>query len=145
MVIDALQLVHPIPAFNGGVLVNPDLSVFRQYFLVPEFAGRVIDMSAKHGLDVWLYTDRVWYVHQRHGPHVDREEWTVKFPPIVIASYDDLLTRAVKIVGVGDDYVEPGYSLLDQISLYEQKIEIMTGKQSLTAWMPSHLGDVIPH
>jgi hypothetical protein len=27
------------------------------------------------------------YVHERHGPHVDREEWTVKFPPTVLADY----------------------------------------------------------
>ncbi|HEX5323303.1 MAG TPA: HAD hydrolase family protein, partial [Capsulimonadaceae bacterium] len=34
---------------------------------------------------------------------VDREEWTVKFPPIVVKSYDDLYDGAIKIVGISDD------------------------------------------
>jgi Cof subfamily protein (haloacid dehalogenase superfamily) len=56
-----------------------------------------------HKLDVWIYGDRDWYVKARHGPHVDREEWTVKFPPTVVSTYDGLLDRVVKIVGVNDD------------------------------------------
>lgn len=104
MLIDALQLLHPIAAFNGGVLINTDLSVIRQYFLPADFARRVIEIVAGHGLDVWLYTDENWFVHSRHGPHVDREEWTVKFPPSVVPTYNALLDHVVKIVGVSDDY-----------------------------------------
>lgn len=104
MLIDALQLLHPIAAFNGGVLVNTDLSVLRQFFLPADFAQRVIEIIAGHGLDVWLYTDENWFVHSRHGPHVDREEWTVKFPPSVVPTYNALLDRVVKIVGVSDNY-----------------------------------------
>ncbi len=104
MLVDALRLQHPIAAFNGGVLVNPDLSVIRQHFLPADAARKVIAILGEHGLDVWLYTDKDWYVHERHGLHVDREEWTVKFPPTVVASYDGLLDRVAKIVGVGDDY-----------------------------------------
>ncbi len=104
MLIDALQLQHPIAAFNGGVLVNPDLSVIRQYFLPADVAGAVIATIAAHGLDTWLYTDQDWFVHSRHGPHVDREEWTVKFPTSVVPTYEPLLAQTVKIVGVSDDY-----------------------------------------
>jgi Cof subfamily protein (haloacid dehalogenase superfamily) len=104
MLIDALRLQHPIAAFNGGVVANPDLSVIRQYFLPAEAAGQAIKIIATHGLDVWLYTDKDWFVHNRHGSHVDREEWTVKFPPSVVPSYDGMLDRAVKIVGISDDY-----------------------------------------
>jgi hydroxymethylpyrimidine pyrophosphatase-like HAD family hydrolase len=50
-----------------------------------------------------VYVDKDWYVMSRHGPHVDREEWTVKFPPTVVPTYDGLLDRVVKIVGVSDD------------------------------------------
>ncbi len=104
MLIDGLKLQHPIAAFNGGVLVNPDLSVIRQYFLPAEFARRVIKIIENDRLDVWVYTDKDWFVHVRHGPHVDREEWTVKFPPVIVSSYDALLDRVVKIVGISDDY-----------------------------------------
>jgi Cof subfamily protein (haloacid dehalogenase superfamily) len=104
MMIDALQLQHPIAAFNGGVLINSDLSVIRQYFLPADAARQTIDIVSKHGLDVWLYTDTDWFVRARHGPHVDREEWTVKFPPVVVPTYDVLLNRVAKIVGVSDDH-----------------------------------------
>lgn len=103
MLIDALRLQHPIAAFNGGVLVNADLSVIRQYFLPADAARQTIDIVTRHGLDVWLYTDTEWFVHARHGPHVDREEWTVKFPPVVVPTYDALLDRVAKIVGISDD------------------------------------------
>ncbi len=81
MLIDSLRLQHPIAAFNGGVLINPDLSVIRQYFLPADAARQTIEIVSRHELDVWLYTDTDWFVHARYGPHVDREEWTVKFPP----------------------------------------------------------------
>jgi hypothetical protein len=36
--------------------------------------------------------------------HVDREAWTVKFPPVVVPEFTDKhLDSAVKIVGVSDD------------------------------------------
>ncbi len=104
MLIDELQLQHPIAAFNGGVLINPDLSVIRQYFLPADAACQTIEIVGRHGLDAWLYTDTDWFVHARHGPHVDREEWTVKFPPVVVPTYDALLNRVAKIVGISDDY-----------------------------------------
>ena len=103
MLIDELQLKDPIAAFNGGAVVRPDLSVVREH-LVPETAAQpVIDVLTKHKLDVWLYGDRDWYVTSRHGLHVDREEWTVTFPPTVVPTYERLLDRVVKIVGVTDD------------------------------------------
>ena len=104
MLIDGLHLQHPIAAFNGGVLANPDLSPIRQYFLPASTAQRISDIIAAHHLDVWLYTDRGWFVHNRHGPHVAHEEWTVKFPPAVEADFRGLLDRTAKIVGVSDDY-----------------------------------------
>jgi Cof subfamily protein (haloacid dehalogenase superfamily) len=103
MLIDALRLQHPIAAFNGGVLVNPDLSVLRQYFIPADVAEQVIQKISQAGLDAWLYTDTEWYVNRAHAAHVDREEWTVKFPPVVVNSYDALLGRVAKIVGVSND------------------------------------------
>ena len=102
--IDDLQLQDPIAAFNGGLLVRPDLSVIREHLLPGEVARAVIDILTKDTLDVWVYGGKDWYVKSRHGPHVDREEWTVKFPPTVVSAYEGLLDRTVKIVGVSDDH-----------------------------------------
>ena len=103
MLIDDLQLQDPVTAFNGGLFLNPDLSVIRENVLPREAVQPVIDILTKHKLDVWIYSDQDWYVPSRHGPHVDREEWTVKFPPTVVSSFEGLLNRVAKIVGVSDD------------------------------------------
>ena len=103
MLIDDLQLQDPITAFNGGLFVRPDLSVIRENLLPRETVQPVIDILTKHKLDVWIYSDKDWFVPSRHGPHVDREEWTVKFAPIVVPNFEGLLDRVAKIVGVSDD------------------------------------------
>jgi Cof subfamily protein (haloacid dehalogenase superfamily) len=104
MLVDALELTAPLSAFNGGVFFKPDYSVIEQNVLPETVAKHVIDIIKAHDLDVWVYNDRDWYVPQLHGPHVDREEWTVKFPPKVVSSFDGLLGNVTKVVGVSDDY-----------------------------------------
>jgi Cof subfamily protein (haloacid dehalogenase superfamily) len=101
--VDELQLVDPLTAFNGGLIVRPDLTVIHEYLVPGDAAQSVIDILTKDALDVWVYSDKDWYVTARHGHHVDREEWTVKYPPTVVPSFEGLLDRVVKIVGVSDD------------------------------------------
>lgn len=103
MLIDELRLRRPITAFNGGLFVRPDLSVIRRRVIPSEAVPPVIDILSRGGLDVWIYTESEWRVRTRHGPHVDREEWTVKFPPRVVPTFNDLRDPVVKIVGVSDD------------------------------------------
>jgi Cof subfamily protein (haloacid dehalogenase superfamily) len=106
MIIDELHLTEPIAAFNGGVMVNPDLSVIHANFLPAEYARKVIEELSRQGLDVWYYTDRDWFVRDPNAPHVAREQWTVQFPPSVVSNFDSLLDRAMKIVGVSDDHAK---------------------------------------
>jgi Cof subfamily protein (haloacid dehalogenase superfamily) len=104
MLIDPLKLTLPLAAFNGGVLIQPDLkTVVDQKFLPPGVPENVIEAIENHGLDVWLYTDIDWFVHDPNAPHVAREQWTVKFPPNVVKTFAGLLGRVAKIVGVSDD------------------------------------------
>jgi len=105
MLIDPLNLTQPLAAFNGGVLIKPDLTtVVDQKFLPVGVPEKVIEAIENHGLDVWLYTDTGWFVHDPNAAHVAREEWTVKFPPTVVKTFSGLLSRVAKIVGVSDDY-----------------------------------------
>lgn len=103
MIVDALNLTAPIAAFNGAVFLRPDFSIIEQNVLSPDIVKRVIQIIESHRLDVWIYRGNDWFVHERHGPHVDREEWTVKFSPTVVPSFDNLLDDVAKIVGVSDD------------------------------------------
>jgi hypothetical protein len=105
MLIEPLKLSQPMAAFNGGVLIQPDLAtVVDQKLLPPGVPENVIKAIEDHGLDVWLYTDTGWFVRDPGAPHVAREQWTVKFPPTVVKTFAGLLGRVAKIVGVGDDY-----------------------------------------
>ncbi len=104
MLIDPLGLTEPIAAFNGGVFVHPDLSVMTQSFMPADIAAKVVEAIERHGLDCWVYTDRDWLVRDTNAPHVAREQWTVKFPPMVVPEFSSHLDRVAKIVGISDDY-----------------------------------------
>ena len=104
MLIKALALTEPIAAFNGGVLVHPDMSVMAQSFVTADNATKVIGAIVRHGLDCWVYTDRDWLVRNDSGPHVAREQWTVGFAPMVVKDFTAHLERVAKIVGVSDDH-----------------------------------------
>src|ERR1700731_4795432 len=92
MLIEPLKLTEPLAAFNGGVLIQPDLvTVVDQNFLPAGGPEQVIHSIEKHGLDVWIYTATDWFVRDVNGAHVAREQWTVKFPPKVVKTFDGLL------------------------------------------------------
>jgi hypothetical protein len=103
MLIKPLNISTPICGFNGGLLVHPDLSIIDSKTIPDDVAPQVVKTLRAGNLDVWIYRGNDWFVTARHGPHVDREEWTVKFPPTVVANFDGLLDGVVKIVGVSDD------------------------------------------
>src|SRR5262249_36285622 len=103
MLIEPLALTTPIAAFNGGLFVKPDLTVIEQRVLQADVIEPAIETVRAYGLDIWIYRGTDWFVRQRHGPHVDREEWTVKFPPTVVPNFNGLTSDVAKLVGVSDD------------------------------------------
>ncbi|MEP6968650.1 MAG: Cof-type HAD-IIB family hydrolase [Pseudomonadota bacterium] len=103
MLIEPLRLTTPIAGFNGGVFVAPDMTVIESHSLDPEAAGAALNLILGEGLDAWIYTPGAWLVRDVDAPHVAREAWTVKFDPVVAASFDAQLSNVVKIVGISDD------------------------------------------
>jgi Cof subfamily protein (haloacid dehalogenase superfamily) len=104
MLVDPLELRGPIAAFNGGIMVWPDMTIIDERALPADVAPAVIDTIRDHGLYAWIYREAEWYVTDPAAPHAERESRTVQFEPTVVPSYDGLLDRVVKIVGVSDDY-----------------------------------------
>lgn len=104
MLIEPLALQGAIAGFNGGVFVNPDLSVIESHTLDPATAAQSLKLILDEGLDAWVYTEEDWLIRNPGAAHVARETWTVKFDAKVVASFtDEHLAHAVKIVGVSDD------------------------------------------
>ena len=100
-----LNLVTPVAGFNGGVLVNPDMSVIETRTLSPSAAKTALKTILDKGLDAWLYTPDAWLIRDRSAPHVERESHTVGFEPVIVPEFtDEHLAKLAKIVGVGDDY-----------------------------------------
>jgi Cof subfamily protein (haloacid dehalogenase superfamily) len=135
MLIDPLKMDEPLAAFNGGVIIQPDLkTVLRQNVLAPDVVKQVVQLILDHKLDVWIYTDTTWFVRDVNAPHVAREQWTVKFPPVVTKDLNSLVDNVAKIVGVSDD--------LDLVARCEKDVQQACGANASAARSQPYYLDV---
>jgi Cof subfamily protein (haloacid dehalogenase superfamily) len=134
MLIEPLGLKMPMAAFNGGMIVHPDLSVVDERPLSDDIVPDVINTLLTHGLDVWIYRGTDWYIRSAQAAHVDREAATVQFPPTVVPTFDGLLNRVVKIVGVSDD--------LDSVARCEAAAQAQLGEHVSAARSQPYYLDV---
>ena len=107
MLVDPLHLTMPMAAFNGGVIVLPDLSVLDERAIPDYVVPAIVEAIEARGLDVWIYTATDWYVRSGQAPRVEREASTSQCEPTVVAAFDrvdNILRGVVKIVGVSDDH-----------------------------------------
>jgi Cof subfamily protein (haloacid dehalogenase superfamily) len=103
MLIEPLAITTPIAAFNGGILVNRDMSVIEQRVVPEDLVVPVAELCGSFGLDTWIYRGADWYVPDPKGSHVAREAATVRFEPKVMTGLDGLTSDVAKLVGVSDD------------------------------------------
>lgn len=134
MLIEPLALDTPIAGFNGGLFVRPDLSIMEERTLAPDVASQTVDLILGHGLDVWIYEGNDWLVRDAKAPHVDREAWTVKFPPRLVKDLGAVLDKVVKVVGVSDDY--------DLVSRCEADAQASLGNRATAARSQPYYLDV---
>jgi Cof subfamily protein (haloacid dehalogenase superfamily) len=134
MLVDPLEMRGPMAAFNGGVIVQPDMTIVDERPIPVDVAPAVIDMIQAHGLYAWIYAATDWYITDHQAPHAEREARTVQFQPTVVPSYDGLLERVVKIVGVSDDH--------DQVARCEAAVQKEFGDHTSAARSQPHYLDV---
>jgi Cof subfamily protein (haloacid dehalogenase superfamily) len=103
MLIEPLELTTPLAAFNGGLVVQPDMSVLEQRVIPAPLVSSIIGLLESQSLDVWVYEGTEWYVRDLNAPHIARESWTVKFDPTLVDTFAGVATTPAKIVGVSDD------------------------------------------
>jgi Cof subfamily protein (haloacid dehalogenase superfamily) len=104
MLIEPLALRTPVAGFNGGLFVKPDLTIMAEHALPADVARRALELILHNGMDAWVYSGEDWLVRDVKAPHVAREQWTVKFAPIVVENFNDVIGGAIKIVGISDDH-----------------------------------------
>jgi Cof subfamily protein (haloacid dehalogenase superfamily) len=135
MLIAPLALRTPIAGFNGGVFVNPDLSVIECHALGPRTAKQAVALIIDQRLDAWVYTEDGWLIRDPNAPHVAREAWTVKFDAKVVASFTDgHFAHTVKVVGVSND--------LDRVAECEKMAQRTLGERASAARSQPYYLDV---
>jgi len=134
MFVEPLELTIAMAAFNGGVIVRPDLSVIDEKPLPVDIPTQVIDTIRANGLEAWVYSPTEWYVMDAQGTRVDRETSTVQFPPVVVPDYDAVLHEVIKIVGVSTDY--------DAVARCEAKVQAEFGTRVTAARSQPYYLDV---
>jgi Cof subfamily protein (haloacid dehalogenase superfamily) len=103
MLIEPLHITTPVAAFNGGLMVEPDMTVIEQKVIPRELVAPTLELLESFDLATWIYRGADWYVQDVAGPHVKKEADTVEFQPTVVKSFADLDDGVAKIVGVSDD------------------------------------------
>ncbi|MGA2124489.1 MAG: Cof-type HAD-IIB family hydrolase [Acidimicrobiales bacterium] len=103
MFVDPLGLAAPLGAFNGGLMVQPDMSPISELPIDSSIVGSVIEALRSSGASIWVYQNTDWFVLDLDGPHVAHESDVVQFRPSQIKNFDGLRSDVVKIVGVSDD------------------------------------------
>lgn len=104
MLLEPLALTTPVAAFNGGLMMHPDMTVIEQKTIPEPVVQPMLALLRERGLYTWLYCGPNWYVVDPHTPHIEREASTVQFQPTLLESFDHLTEPVVKIVGISDDH-----------------------------------------
>jgi Cof subfamily protein (haloacid dehalogenase superfamily) len=103
MLLKPLALETPVAAFNGGLIVKPDMSPIEQKTIPADLVAEIVTVMAE-SVDVWVYQDADWLITKADGPHVAKETRTVQFDPKVVDSLDGISENVEKITGVSDDH-----------------------------------------
>lgn len=105
MLIAPLQLTLPFGGYNGGSIVNPDLTPVEQKLLSVEAARDAVAMFEERGVaSIWVFTGGEWLIRDAAGDHVDLEIHTIATPPTVVPNFDGRLDAVSKIVGASKNH-----------------------------------------
>ena len=136
MMRDALQITLPFGGYNGGSIVEPDLTVIEQVTIPPAAAKKAVDTFHAHGVSTWVFVGNEWVILDRNGDHVDHEIHTIDVPPTVVDAYEDKHFSAVgKIVGASNNH--------DLIAKVEKIMQETLGHTAHAARSQAYYCDVI--
>lgn len=127
-----LDIRLPFGAFNGGSLVEPDLSLIETHRLGPDIARKMLALLSERAVDAWVFAGGDWLLRDPDGSNVPRERLTVGFEPKVVEGFDDVIGCVDKITGVSDDF-----ALLARVEAEAQAL--IGGKAAIVQSQPAYL------
>jgi len=129
-----LNVSLPLAAFNGATLVSPQLRVIRALHPSARAARAMLTLLAAEQVQAWIFADNAWFLRDPDGARVAHERHTVGFEPTVVDSFEPVIDRVDKIVGVCDDA-----ALLDAV---EAKARDLLGASAAVIRSQSYYLDV---
>ena len=137
MLAGPLGVKAPIGAFNGGAILNPDLTLIEETRVDPAAARTALAAFDEFGIDGWLFTNDTWYVTNADGAYVPKERRTIQHEPKVVSSFDPHLEHVGKLVGSSKDF--------DAVAACEAALATRLGKGATAKRSQAYYLDVTPH
>jgi hypothetical protein len=103
MLVRPLELTTPLAAFNGGMIVDPQMNVLEERTIDDDVTPSIIGALEENGVLAWVYRGQEWYVRDANGPHVRHEADVCQFEPLTVDDFDAVSDGVAKIVGASDD------------------------------------------
>jgi Cof subfamily protein (haloacid dehalogenase superfamily) len=101
--IEPLQITLPVGAFNGSLIVDPQLKPIEQHLIPAAAAERSLAVLNQFGVDIWLFTNEKWLTRRPDGEYVPHEKRAIRADPTIVSDFAPYLEAACKIVGSSSD------------------------------------------
>jgi Cof subfamily protein (haloacid dehalogenase superfamily) len=99
-----LSVREPFACFNGALTVAADETILHELPIQTADAQIVADWILRSGFDLWVWTDKEWYVSNPTGPHVAHHEELMGSKATVLPTHDMSRFCVLKLVGVSEDH-----------------------------------------
>ena len=101
--IEPLQIMLPVGAFNGSCIVDPQMNPIEQHTIPAPATQRALELLNEFGTDIWLFTADRWLARDDNGHYVPLEKRAIRADPTIVADFTAYLASACKIVGSSAD------------------------------------------
>lgn len=136
MLIEPLSIGLPMGPFNGSSIVNSDLTVDEQHTIPKMAVIESLALFARHGIDVWIFTNQGWLIHRDDGRYVLCERQTIQALPLIVDRHELPVDQVCKVVAVSSDF-----ALLERC---EAELQTFLGTEAHVARSQDYYLDVTP-
>jgi hypothetical protein len=136
MLVEPLGLKLPLGAFNGSLIVDPDLTTIQKKAIPAAAAQIAIDTLEKSGVDIWLFTEDRWLVRRDDKKYVPHERNTIQTEPVTVGDFAEFTDKACKIVGASADP--------DKLARCEIEMQAALGARASAIRSQSYYLDITP-
>lgn len=137
MLTGPLGIDTPVAAFDGAMLLTPDLgTILEQHTLPMAVLVEAVDLLRRAGIDLWIYRGTDWFVSNAADPLVAAEQRVVQFAPTTVTDFARVLDGTVKLVGASGDQTK--------VERCEAELRGLLGDDVVIASSEGHFVELVP-